>query len=466
MNRSVLVSGLCALVFTNIFAVPNPNGVERLIGDCARGQRTACNKLRVAVADLTDQALLAKIAVQLRDGAVSDIRKDAVEKLTDQGVLAQVAIEDKDEVVRRAAVDRLTDQATLAKIAVEDKYEVSRRAAVGRITNQAFLAKISERAEDRFVRAVAIAALDGSNPALKRLAGDLGTETWDSVRSVARIKLAIQEPRIRNRHPGIVFAPSVSPHSLSYFAPNGGQANKQGESVTFVLSEAGDTLAKQNWSSDFPKGTDTLAFLAASVNNESLLVELFHRFTQSDLAELSTSEIVEVRKAAVRDLSDQTLLAKVAIAGADANVRLAAVLKLTDQNVLARAAIEESNWEVGSAAVRELTDQATLAKVAIEAGDGNVRSAAMNKLTDQTALAKVAIRSNYSNIRIDALVKLTDQAVLGEVARTDKDSQVRWHAIRHLTDQAVLGKIALKDEDWSVRQAAKEKLAYLREKKN
>jgi len=55
---------------------------------------------------------------------------------------------------------------------------------------------------------------------------------------------------------------------------------------------------------------------------------------------------------------------------------------------------------------------------------------------------------------------------LGEVARTDKDSQVRWHAIRHLTDQAVLGKIALKDEDWSVRQAAKEKLAYLREKKN
>jgi len=45
-------------------------------------------------------------------------REAAVEKLTDQAVLAKVAVEDESFFVSESAVNKLTDQALLAKMAV------------------------------------------------------------------------------------------------------------------------------------------------------------------------------------------------------------------------------------------------------------------------------------------------------------------------------------------------------------
>jgi septal ring-binding cell division protein DamX len=60
-----------------------------------------------------------------------------VENLTDQAFLAKIAVEDKAASVRRAAVEKLTDQAVLAKIAVEDKDAIVHRAAVKKLIDQA-----------------------------------------------------------------------------------------------------------------------------------------------------------------------------------------------------------------------------------------------------------------------------------------------------------------------------------------
>jgi hypothetical protein len=443
MNRNFLVSVFCALLFASTLA--NAKDIEGLIDKCARGDRKACEKLKAAVEKLTDQALLAKIAVEdtnadvrylavkkltdqavlakiavkdrepyvrraavqnltdqaalakvavedkewrIRDSAVEkltdqallakiaveateasvrpaavrnltdqallakiavndkdpDVREAAVEKLTDQALLAKIAVVDENEWVRRAAVEKLTDQALLAKIAVNDKDSDVREAAVEKLTDQALLAKIAVVDKDRSVRAKAIAAMVQSNPALKLHAGNLGVSSSDLLESTARIRLAIQEPRIRNRLPRIVFTPRVSPESQRYHAAVG-VGEMRGESVSFVLRQAGGTLAEINWRSDFPQempfngplvplglGGNDLGLQVAYVHGEDLLAQLLRNglFTQDDLAELSSSDIPEVRVGAVRNLTDQALLAKIAVQDKTPEVCRAAEWRLAE----------------------------------------------------------------------------------------------------------------------------------------
>ena len=391
MNRNFLVSVFCALLFASTLA--NAKDIEGLIDKCARGDRKACEKLKAAVEKLTDQALLAKIAVEDTN---ADVRYLAVKKLTDQAVLAKIAVKDREPYVRRAAVQNLTDQAALAKVAVEDKEwrirdsavekltdqallakiaveatEASvrpaavrnltdqallakiavndkdsdvREAAVEKLTDQALLAKIAVVDKDRSVRAKAIAAMVQSNPALKLHAGNLGVSSSDLLESTARIRLAIQEPRIRNRLPRIVFTPRVSPESQRYHAAVG-VGEMRGESVSFVLRQAGGTLAEINWRSDFPQempfngplvplglGGNDLGLQVAYVHGEDLLAQLLRNglFTQDDLAELSSSDIPEVRVGAVRNLTDQALLAKIAVQDKTPEVCRAAEWRLAE----------------------------------------------------------------------------------------------------------------------------------------
>ncbi|MFZ0961280.1 MAG: hypothetical protein WAO35_10275 [Terriglobia bacterium] len=460
MNRNALVWAFCGLLFTNILFGASSKDIEKLMGKCALADQVACEKLEAAVGQLTDQALLTKVAVEsndrfvrhtavgrvtdrtllakiaveakdadvrntavgkLTDQAVlakvaaedenSDVRQTAVETLTDQSALAKVAVEDKDANVRVAAVRKLTDQAAaakiavedqeayvrlaavekltdqaalgkaaveaqdanvrwlavgkltdqalLAKIAVEDKDANVREAAVGKLTDQALLGKIAVEDKDAWVRLIARgkltdqaalakiaagdkdsqgresasgqvtyqAALAKAAPALRREAGNLGALTEEAGKSMARIKLAIMEPRIRNRLPQIVFAPSRIPVSRSYY---GGKMS--GELVTFVLSQGGETLAKSNWTTDFPPSTHTFGFRPAKVRGEALLAELLHNavFTQDDLAELSSAEIPELRLGAIANLTDQALLAKIAVKDRNESVRIFARQRLND----------------------------------------------------------------------------------------------------------------------------------------
>jgi hypothetical protein len=345
MKRNALVSALCALLFANILVAADAIDIESLVGKCVTGGQNACKELDDAVRKLTDQAPLARVAVEAQgweartvavarltdqtwltkiagESKDANVRRIAVGKLTNQAMLAKIGAADQDREVRRAAVGNLTDQALLAKIALKDQDFYIRLKAVKRLTDQAMLTQVAENGGDQFVRATAIAAMDESNPALKRLAGDLGASTSDAGGSIARVKLAIQEPLIRSRLPRIVFAPRVSDVSQSY-TQSGVPLDMRGESVSFVLSQDRKKLAEKEWSTDFPGQSAALTFLAAKVHGEDLLAELLHNavFMQDDLAKLSSSEIPEVRQAAVGNLTNQALLAKIAAGDKNADVR-------------------------------------------------------------------------------------------------------------------------------------------------
>jgi hypothetical protein len=344
VKRNALVPAFCALLLTNMIVAANPRDLESLAENCSNGDRKACQELAAAVRNLNDQTSLAKIAVEVKDPY---IRKAAVEKLKDQVFLAKIAVEDEAPIVCGAAVGKLTDQTALAKVAIEARYNHElalrkltdqtslakvaaeakdprvRSAAVGKLTDQSLLARLAEKGEDRLVRAKAIAAMNKSNPDMRSLAGDLVASTTDAGESIARVRLAIEEPSIRNRLPRIVFVPSVSDVYQSYSGFSVWRAGMQGESVSFVLSQDRKTLTKKSWSTNFPGQTQALTFLAAKVHGGDLLGELLGdgRFTQDDLVELCSSEIPEVRQAAVGNLTDQALLAKIAAEDNNANVR-------------------------------------------------------------------------------------------------------------------------------------------------
>jgi hypothetical protein len=106
---------------------------------------------------------------------------------------------------------------------------------------------------------------------------------------------------------------------------------------------------------------------------------------------------VDVRRAAVKKLEDQDLLAEVALAPGDASSfwdsirpdpRYAAVQKLTRQGLIAKVARKAPVWQVRAAATQQLTRQLTLWRIAWLDPDPTVRDYAKRRLRGPLALVR------------------------------------------------------------------------------
>jgi hypothetical protein len=208
-----------------------------------------------------------------------------------------------------------------------------------------------------------------------------------------------------------------------------------------------------------------LARMAIEDKDESVRVAAFAKLTdQAALAKIAIEDKDEsARVAAFAKLTDQAVLAKMAIENDDKSVRIAAIAKLTDQAVLFKIAITEY-WEIRKAAIAKLTDQALLIEVIarLEGHDGEGCRAAVARLTDQAVLAKLASEDKISGVRIDAVNKLTDQRALAKIASMpymgvfyDPPHDV---AVGRLTDQALLAKVSIEAANSEIRTAAYNKL--------
>ena len=92
---------------------------------------------------------------------------------------------------------------------------------------------------------------------------------------------------------------------------------------------------------------------------------------------------------------------------------LAPLFKQLSESLLAKIAMEAGfahfrlwNLSIGYAAIKQLSDQSFLAKIAMEAGDLSVRTAAVAKLSDQSLLAKIAMEDRDASVRQAAKMKL------------------------------------------------------------
>ena len=152
-----------------------------------------------SVEELTDQALLSKLALEDKDWL---IREAAVKNsnLTNQSVIASLAVKDENVAVRFAAVDKLTDQSLLDKIAVEDKSWEVRSAAVRHLTNQTVLEKVAVEEENKYIRRSATEKMTNQTVLARIAIGD----KWEEVRMAAVKNLndqaVLEEVAIADNH--------------------------------------------------------------------------------------------------------------------------------------------------------------------------------------------------------------------------------------------------------------------------
>jgi hypothetical protein len=376
-----------------------------------------------AVEKLTDQALLGRVALEAWN---PQVRGAAVEKLTDQALLARVACahyaDNIYDYVGRPAIVKLADQAVLGKIALVGGHDAAGKDAAEKVTDQALLAKVAlvwwhdaagetarakltdrglgSRLASSVGRANEISKLADSDPVLMQLAGDMGIPTWDARECIARMKLAVREPSIALRFPHLHCVATVSkttspelyvhrgdPNRVDLGVPGIGAYHVSGEYVSIALRQSGKTLAEGSWSTVFRSQMNPDSDLGADVSAEDLLKTLLHlsAFTPQDLAELVQSNIVEVRL------------------GAAANV--------TDQALLARVAIEDKSpgdWQPGGVLGAGRPGGVFRDPVATELKEAGVRGVAVGRLTDQAVLTRVASKDQHPAVRRAAVQRLAD----------------------------------------------------------
>ena len=128
----------------------------------------------------------------------------------------------------------------------------------------------------------------------------------------------------------------------------------------------------------------------------------------------------------------------------DSIIRYITVEGLTDPNILEGIVIgykKDKDANVRRAAVKNknLTNQAVLAEVALNDECEYVREAAVKKLIDPDVLESIVIgdkKDKNANVRRAAVENenLTNQAVLAEVALNDESEYVREAAAERLSD--------------------------------
>lgn len=161
----------------------------------------------------------------------------------------------------------------------------------------------------------------------------------------------------------------------------------------------------------------------------------------------------KVRADAVREIpaEEQDRLAQMAAEDPDALVRRAAVRRLSDASVLARIAAGDED-----PAVR---DKAASALVALAIGsDEPAASTAAAALTEPRHLMNVVLTAALPGVRVGAVARLQDPHSLARIARTCADPAARQQAVAALTDAGVLAEVAARTEHKDAAVAAVERL--------
>ena len=157
-----------------------------------------------------------------------------------------------------------------------------------------------------------------------------------------------------------------------------------------------------------------------------------------------------VRLAAVRRITDQNILKNIVLKTANMSVRDVALNKITDQNILYEIAVNTTSISLSLSAVRKITDQNMLKNIVLETKYRLLSDIVLNKITDQNILYEIAVNTTSIDLSLSAVRKITDQNMLKNIVLKTKYRVVRDIALNKITDQSILSEIALKTTDISL----------------
>jgi hypothetical protein len=167
-----------------------------------------------------------------------------------------------------------------------------------------------------------------------------------------------------------------------------------------------------------------------------------------------------LRREAVKYLSDQVVLAKIAKNDTDIYVRTDALKKISEENqtILINFALHDENPGIRGDAINKVNDQQVLISIALNDKDQYLRDCAVSRLNDQQVLTSIALNDKDKNVRGSAVNRLKDQNIVIQIFWNDKDYDVRFDALKRIHDQNTLKEVVINEKDSELRKQALFKL--------
>ncbi len=208
------------------------------------------------------------------------------------------------------------------------------------------------------------------------------------------------------------------------------------------------------------KLTDQNTLAQIVVSSATLAPEALNRITDNAALRyiISADELTSHRIAAAAKLEDhetgQKIIGDAARNDKEEAVRIQAVQLLDNQEILADiASTEKKSIQVMSAAVRQVTDPALLAKIAGKGSHGHARSFALSRISDPKLKEEVARElltdaKAGSDVWQTAIECTDDQAsVISLVRNPVVHKELKIKAIRKITDKDFLNEIIHSEDD-------------------
>jgi len=173
-----------------------------------------------------------------------------------------------------------------------------------------------------------------------------------------------------------------------------------------------------------------------------------------------------IRIEAVKELTDESILAQLALSDEDSGVRYHAIEKIVDQDVLVKIALEDEDFldlfiamgdedrSVRLLAVQKITDQKTLTQLALSDKNYHVKLLATEKITNQSILTQIALKNEDISFRKVAIKNLENQSILTKIAIEELNEEIALLAAQKINIQFSFSKIALLAESTSAREYA------------
>lgn len=364
-----------------------------------------------------DQSLLHRIAIEAKNLAV---RLSAVTNLTDQMFLKNIVLSEREFDLSCAAVQRITNQTALCDIVMQSgkTRSVIAYRAIENLTDKDSLSLICASNFSGYLRDSASRKLfrvsNYDEPAPLNLLGRIVTDAVPKEHRAHAFEVwlpifvFLSQCDVKNALGGIDSATLTWERvEKSYGEYNIRAKSVYGEKMRCTI-KTGNVAAPYIMfcETDFPNAVnDDVVFVYSSGDVRK---QVCSYLTQSMVAKIAAEDDNDWKKAAVENLVDQELIAKIGLEDVASAVRVVAVSRLTDQRLLEKLADESSDFNVYTVAVGSLTNQETLAKYALDSKKGGLRCAAVGKLSSQSLLIKIALQDVDPWVRERANARLVE----------------------------------------------------------
>ncbi len=355
-----------------------------------------------------EQEVLEKIAFTDNHNLV---RLFAVEKIINPVALQKIALQDSNSTVRYSAVEKITDQIVLQKIATQDKYNKNRILAITKITDQSVLLQIAGQDKNRSVR----------RAATERLTLPLKTNQQ------ILIKIASRE-----KNKSILIAVIERLNDLPTLV------NIVNTNSNYILAAAKKRISN--------KDIKVSLSLKGKINfNHRYLIEKI--VDKNELLKIALADTLfsaHLQIVAIRNISDKTMLAKIAKKTKRSKVRDFVNAKLI---------------------VEPITNQIKLGKIALHGKNNTIRGYAIEKITDNILLRKIALKSKLNKflLRCKAIENITDKTMLYNIVTSQQSNRLRHCAVSTITEVDELKKIVAENKNSNLQSRAKSRISTLGE---